>query len=262
MTTARELAAYGLPSEAEVDAIRRRLTDPERAGPPVGATRSVRRAHTARRPSRPLRHDRGDAAVLRRRDLAPGLLPAHARRPRGRAPEGPRLGRRLRAAGRNARSSRADRAGHRARQEPRRLPTRVRLRRGLGAAAIRWHDPPRDRPPLPRGADAIGGWRRRGPNLVLALRDRPPVQRRERPHGQDPAEHPARPHGRPGVPPERPLGPPHPQPLRRGASSRMIENHGAKRRPGLARLATVDAGVKTYDRVWVRHRENGTEQLK
>ena len=32
MTTARALAAYGLPSEAEVDAMRRRLTGPERAG--------------------------------------------------------------------------------------------------------------------------------------------------------------------------------------------------------------------------------------
>ena len=32
MTTARELAAYGLPSEAEVDAMRRRLTDAERVG--------------------------------------------------------------------------------------------------------------------------------------------------------------------------------------------------------------------------------------
>ena len=32
MTTARELAAYGLPSEAEVDTMRRRLTEAERAG--------------------------------------------------------------------------------------------------------------------------------------------------------------------------------------------------------------------------------------
>ena len=32
MTTARELAAHGLPSEVEVDAMRRRLTGPERAG--------------------------------------------------------------------------------------------------------------------------------------------------------------------------------------------------------------------------------------
>lgn len=29
-----------------------------------------------------------------------------------------------------------------------------------------------------------------------------------------------------------------------------------------ARRAIVDAGVKTYDRVWVRHRENGAKQLR
>ena len=97
MTTARELAAYGLPSEAEVDAMRRRLTDAERAGALWGRPDPF----AERIPLDDLPDPSGMTEAARlycvEETWRQGYLPAHVRRPRGRAPDDPRLGGRRRA---------------------------------------------------------------------------------------------------------------------------------------------------------------------